>query len=169
METKDLLIRRFDMNDFESFKLLINDKMNSQYSAYDNQFPTDDNSIKEVLHYFLSSDAFFAIVLKPEKSVIGFVGLNYVDEKTRNVGYTIHSLYQGKGYGSQMIMEIKRYAKEEMHVSKLISGTAEVNISSCKLLEKAGFILINKEKACFANDKFGNPIVFIARSYECKL
>lgn len=46
METNRLIIRKFTDDDFQDFSDLICDKMKSKYSVYDEQFPTDNESIK---------------------------------------------------------------------------------------------------------------------------
>lgn len=71
---------------------------------------------------------FFATELKFPKKMAGFVSLNYIDEHTRNLGYCIHTEYQGQGYASEVVMEIMKYAHKGLNVHKLISGTAVENI-----------------------------------------
>jgi ribosomal-protein-alanine N-acetyltransferase len=167
MQTLNLLIRRFNNNDFLDFAELIRDKMSSVYAVYDEQFPTDENSLKGILDYFSSSDEFYAVELKSSKKVIGFLTLNTCKEQgIRNLGYCIHTQYQGNGYGTEAVNEIIRYAKEELKLNKLITGTAQNNIPSVRLLLAAGFIKIGESKCSFVADDKGNPIEFIGNSYE---
>lgn len=169
METSRLIIRKFILDDFQDFAELIRDKMNSKYAVYDGQFPTDNESLTGLLSYFKDSDEFFAVVLKAEHKVIGFVSLNYIDDTTRNLGYCIHTSYQGNGFAKETVVEIKRYAKEELTLDKLISGTAEENEPSVRLLTSAGFTITGKRQESFVNDESGNPIVFTGCSFECIL
>ncbi len=166
MESNRLIIRRFTNNDFQDFSNLICDKMNSKYSVYDEQFPTDHESLKGILSFLQDSEDFWAIELKSAKRIIGFVSLNYVDEQTRNLGYCIHTEYQDNGFASEVVVEIIRYAREMLKIHKLISGTAEENEPSVKLLRKTGFTLVDKHKGSFVNDKQGNPIIFTGCSFE---
>ncbi len=169
METQNLILRQFCLDDFQDFSELIRDKMNSEYAICDEPFPTDDEGLKGVLSYFKDSNEFWAIEIKVEKRVIGFVSLNYVDDSTRNLGYCIHTAYHKKGYATEVVKEIKEYAKNNLKLSKLISGTAEANIPSVKLLENMGFIMTGKAQGSFANDRDGNPIIFMGCSFECTL
>lgn len=169
METNSLYIRKFAPDDLQDFSELICNKMSSEYAVYDEQFPTDVESLKGLLTYFTDSDEFFAVELKASGKVIGFVSLNYVDDSTRNLGYDIHTEYQGKGYAREAVLEVKRYAKENLGLARLISGTAEENEPSVRLLLGAGFTITEKSQGSFVNDENGNPITFIGCSFECEL
>lgn len=165
----NLIIRKFQIEDLQNFVSLIQDKMSSEYAPFDDQFPTDENSIKDILNYFCSTEEFMAVCLEDGKKVIGFVSLNVVDDTTRNLGYCIHSAYQNKGYASEAALRAKKYAKDVLHVTKLIAGTADCNLPSVHVLLKTGFHVISKSEGSFANDAFGNPITFMGGSYECIL
>ncbi len=166
METNRLIIRNFSDDDFQDFSALICDKMKSKYSVYDEQFPTDDESIKGLFSFFKDSEEFFGIELKSPKKIVGFVSLNYIDEHTRNLGYCIHTEYQGRGYASEVVMEIMKYAHKILNVHKLVSGTAVENEPSVKLLLKSGFSIVDKCKGSFVDDEQGNPIIFTGCSFE---
>lgn len=169
IHTANLNIRNFVVQDYADFKKLICDKMNSPYAVYDEPFPTDDVSLKNVLDYFTHSDEFFAIEYESRHQVIGFITLNSIDEASKNLGFCIHSDFQRKGYAFEAVTAIKVYAKDTLQLVNLVSGTADLNIPSVKLLEKSGFILKSKSKGSFVNDKDGHPIEFIGGSYECLL
>ena len=166
METNRLIVRRFTDDDFQDFSNLICDKMKSKYSVYDEQFPTDNESIRGLLSFFKDSEAFWAIELKSTKKIVGFVSLNYIDEHTRKLGYCIHTEYQGKGYANEVVLEIMQYARKVLNVHKLISGTAMENEPSVKLLLKTGFSIVDKRKGSFVDDEQGNPIIFTGCFFE---
>lgn len=139
METERLYIRRYTKEDFPGFCELIRDKMASLYAKYDHAFPTEDAALMEVLNFFAISDEFWALEEKSEHKIIGFVSLNYVDEASRNLGYCLHTHWHGKGYASEAARRIIRYAREELGLEKLVTGTAEENLPSVRLLERLGF------------------------------
>ena len=141
MQTVNLNINRFDEEDINDFTELIRDKMSSEYSMYDNQYPTDDDSLKAILHYFSSSDEFFAVGLKTTSKVIGYISLNSCEKQgVKNLGYCIHTQYQGKGYGTEAVERIIQFAKEELKLNKLITGTAKNNIPSHTAIIKNGVL-----------------------------
>lgn len=166
METERLSIRKFVDDDLQGFLELIRDKQASKYAIYDDQFPTDAESLRNILCYFRDSEEFWAVELKAENKLIGFISLNYVDDATRNIGYCIHSKYQGYGYAKDAVQEAISYAKDVLAVNKLVSGTARENTASVELLKKTGFSITRESKASFASDENGNPIEFIAYSFE---
>ena len=170
MKTNNLRIRKFCNEDFEDFAELIRDKMASEYAIYDHPFPTDDEMLKNILGYFSSTDEFYAVELLSTNKVIGFVSLNNCEEQgVRNLGYCIHTQYQGKGYGTEAVDEIIRYAKEELKINKLITGTAKDNIPSVRLLSAVGFKKIGENVGIIVKDDNGNPIESIGYSYEMLL
>lgn len=166
MNTSNLILRKFTKTDFCDFSTLIQDKQTSPYSQYDEQFPTDLAQLQEILDYFIVSDDFFAIELKSNNCVIGFISLNYIDKSTRNLGFCIHSCYQGKGYGTEAVAGTIKYAKEVLHLHRLTSGTAKVNTPSMRLLQHAGFRIVSESEASFVNDEAGKPVIFMACSME---
>lgn len=166
METKNLVIRKFIVEDLDYFKELIRDKMNSEMAIYDDQFPTDDNSLKSIFDYFMTTDEFMGVALKENNTIIGFVSLNRIDDISRNLGYCINSKYQGLGYATEAVGALINYAKYELKLKKLVSGTAKNNIPSVELLKHLNFIETKSSIASFVNDDNGNPIEFIAASYE---
>lgn len=169
METLHLVIRRFEVRDFQDFSELIRDKQASKYAIYDDQFPTDEENLRNVLLYFTGTDEFFAVELKSENKVIGFISLNYTDDITRNLGYCIHTNYQGCGYAKEAISEILSYTKHKLKLHRLISGTAKANIPSVELLKSIGFSITGESTTSFVNDESGNPLEFKAYSFECIL
>lgn len=82
------------------------------------------------------------------------------------MGYCIHTKHQGKGYAKEAVTEMKRYAREELKVVKLISGTAEENLPSVNLFLGSGFEITQRKQGSFTNDERGNPIIFMGCSFE---
>lgn len=165
--TKRLLLRRFMIEDSESFFQLIIDKEASAYAVYDEPFPTDEQSMKEILAYFSASDEFYAICAKESGELIGFVTLNKTEaERIRNLGFCIRADYQKKGYGREATEAVMEYAFTQLEIDKLISGTANDNLPACKLLKALGFIKTDEKIGSFRKDKKGNPIEFVGGTYE---
>jgi RimJ/RimL family protein N-acetyltransferase len=169
METLHLVLRKFANSDFQDFSELIRDKQASKYAIYDDQFPTDEENLRNILLYFAGTDEFFAVELKSENKVIGFIGLNCTDDSTRNLGFCIHTNYQGNGYAKEAVSELLSYAKHKLNVHRLISGTAKDNIPSVELLKSVGFSITGESIGSFVNDESDNPLEFTAYSLECIL
>lgn len=139
METVRLRIRRFVPEDLDAFRELIRDKMASPYAVYDHAFPTDEAGLGQVLKFFAGSDEFWALQRKAGGELIGFISLNHVDGSSRNLGYCLHTQWQGQGFAAEAADGIIRYAREELKLKKLVTGTAEENLPSVRLLKRLGF------------------------------
>lgn len=169
-ETSHLIIRSFSEEDYTDFAGLIRDKMASPYAVYDSMYPTDDASLKQILRYFSGTDEFYAVVEKASSKVIGFVALNAgVEPGVRNLGYCLHTAYQGRGRGTEAVRRIIRFAEEQLGLKKLVAGTASENKPSVALLTKLGFRKISQSRGSFTQDERGNPIEFTGYSFELVL
>ncbi len=169
METENLLIRRFLNTDFDAFAALIRDKMSSPDCVFDHPFPTDDQGLRGILSYFAGTDEFYAVLKKPEAALIGFVALNREEESdVRNLGYYIHTAHREKGYGREAAERMIRFAGEELGVRRLISGTAEENVPSVRLLQRLGFTLRERTlgENPFSTDAAGKPMMLMGCSFE---
>lgn len=165
LKTDRLIIRQFQENDLEDLILLIHDKMSSKYAPYDTQWPID--SPKDILAYFMNDDEWYAVELINKKKVIGFVAASRTDDVAiRDLGYTIHSAYQNKGYACEACRALIEYYTKECGIGKFTAGTADCNEPSVKLLDKLGFTKTRSLEASFCNDAQGNPISFLASAYE---
>ena len=169
METKRLQLNRFSPDDADDFKALIRDKMASPYAMYDHAFPTDDAGLRDVLNYFIGSEEFLAVRLRTEHKVIGFIALNPVDNETRNLGYCIRSDYQRQGYAGEAVAAVKEYARNELRVQRLVSGTAEANTPSVRLLLSAGFRVTGRGMESLGTSAQGEPVSFVGLTLECLL
>lgn len=167
--TSRLHLRRFTPEDFADFASLIRDKQASPMAVYDHEFPTDDEGIRGVLDFFSGAEAFVAVELREEGRVIGLMSLHAVDEHTRDLGYTLHSAYQHRGYAREAAQALVDYARNTLGATRLTAGTAQANAPSIALLEHLGFRRTSEGTASFAKDEKGQPIVFTSCGYEMML
>lgn len=168
IETERLLIRRFEVSDENGFIALIRDKMSSQYSDYDEQYPTDEAEIARVFEYFMCSNEFYAIVEKSAKRLIGYVTLNSVDSETRNLGYCLLSNAQGHGFATEAASAMVDYAKKQGS-KRLVAGAALENAPSINVLKRLNFNEVKRGVGSFKNDAKGAPVCFTACEFELKL
>lgn len=71
--------------------------------------------------------------------IIGWCGLDGKAEAGKTVlFYIIDEKYRNKGYATQCAAELLRYAFEEMEYDIIYGGCAKSNVSSYKVMEKAG-------------------------------
>lgn len=166
IETERLVLRRFDPADHEPLKALLADKEGSEFSAYDQFFPFDDDSVRRALEYFAATGDFLAVELAAEKALIGYIAIP--GGETRNLGFCFHSTYRRRGYAFEACSAVIERLFAECGTDKFETGTAKANAQAVRLLEKLGFAKTAEEESSFRNDEDGNPIVFIGCLYELK-
>jgi [ribosomal protein S5]-alanine N-acetyltransferase len=145
LETDRLLLRPFKTDDAqEVFECWESDPVVSKYMLWTSH--NDINKTKEWIHYEVGQiekdDWYrFAFILKETGKLIG-TGLIYYshEEKSWNVGYNLGRRYWGKGYATEAMQEIIRFAKKELHITGIIGSHAKENIASENVLKKLGFI-----------------------------
>ena len=91
------------------------------------------------------------IVLKEENRSIGGIGFKSCPNENGEVevGYGIQSEYQGKGYITEVLKEIIKWAFEQPQVSSVIAETEKTNIPSYRVLEKGGMVKYRETEQCF--------------------
>jgi RimJ/RimL family protein N-acetyltransferase len=64
----------------------------------------------------------------------------------RGVGWIIDPKYQGLGYGTEAAIAMINYMFNECEIDEIRTGAAICNPSSWKIMEKLGFVRLNKTK-----------------------
>ena len=168
LTTERLILRNFTTDDYPDFVALIQDKMASEWHVYDSQWPVDKGQLMYSLAYVIKHDYWFAIELKEEKRVIGYVVAGVTDDGTKcDIGYTLHGEYQRCGYAFEACSAIMHMRAADSRLQLFTAGTADCNYPSKGLLAKLGFEPVSSELVSFAKDEEGNPITFLGSNYEC--
>jgi len=167
INTERLIIRPFAETDLDDVTTLIRDKMTSEYAYSDTQWPTNDESMKDILGYYMGEKpwSWCAVEIEATGHVIGFVCAGARDETTRNLGYTIRSDHQNKGYAYEACRALMDHCIQNLGARRFLAGTADANMPSVKLLAKLGFTKIRSSQGSFAKDAEGNPIMFAGGEY----
>lgn len=166
--TERLILRRFRAEDTTDFLELIRDKQRSHWVVYDGAWPTDERVLTALLGEFCKAPNWFCVELAGEKKCIGFVVANFPGNRTEcDIGYTLHSAYQRRGYGYEACAAVLCELAKEPQLVKFTAGTAECNYPSVGLLTKLGFTVCGRHIASFARDAEGKPIEFVGNSFEC--
>lgn len=167
IETSRLIIRNFTLNDWEQLKKIIIQFESSPYAAYDAQWPTSDDEIKKITEWFASGDSYFAVCLKDNGSLIGFIALNKSEDKNEyNLGYRFDFDYHGNGYATESCQAIIEYAFIDLNAERIVTSTALENQPSCNLLYKLGMRKISERVGSFKKDLNGKPIEFLGADFE---
>ena len=168
LESERLLIRNFKISDWESLHEMINQYESSEVAAYDQQWPTSPEEIKKITEWFAGGESYLAVCLKDTGRFIGFVSLNpgeKEDCRELNIGYIFNFDYHGKGYATEACRAVINDAFDRLNAQRIITGTAAVNLASCRLLERSGFKRIAESISSFKTTKEGKPIKILGYLY----
>lgn len=101
---------------------------------------------REMLEDYLAKSAWpaaamFAICLRDSGRYVGNMRLSALDwtHRTCTYGYLLEPGAQGKGYGSEALFLVCRYALHDLGMNRVSTGVSDFNTASVKSNEKAGF------------------------------
>lgn len=106
----------------------------------------------------------YSIILKSEKVVIGSVGCSYYEDlQETGITYFIGAKYRNNGYAVEAVKAYAEYFLGHYHVPKLIATVRADNVSSWKVLEKAGFVFVRERMYKDINDDREERYLFYER------
>lgn len=145
LETQRLILRTFEEGDaVDVFEGWESDPDVARY-----MFWTSHNDIERTKQWIkkemskVSKDDWYrwALVSKDENRVIG-TGLVYYEPEVSGweIAYNLAKKYWGKGYTTEAMTEIVRFAKEQLNLEELIGRYAKENEASGNVMKKLGFV-----------------------------
>jgi RimJ/RimL family protein N-acetyltransferase len=145
-ETKRLIIREMDLDDFESLKKVLSDPINMQYYPK----PYDDNGVLRWINWCMNSYkengfGLWAVVLKETGEMIGDCGIsiqNIDNELKPEIGYHLRLDYHKMGLGHEMTSAIKDYFFLRFNYDEVYSYMNINNLPSEKTAIKNGMRFI---------------------------
>ena len=167
METERLIVRNFHAGDWQALHAIIVRYQASELAPYDHPWPTSHEEIRKS-ELFAGGDSFLAVCLKDSSQLIGFVRLNPEEgggQRDFNIGYVFNSDFHGLGYAAEACRAVLNRAFGQLHADGVVTGTAALNETSCRLLERLGFQKIGEETASFKKAEDGKPVEFLGYRY----
>lgn len=158
IETQRLIIRDLKMADEVSFAEMaaggsLNDigfdkdcgRWIKEWAAEAKEFAVRDNPGMDYLAY--------TVALKNQGIAVGSVGCSYYEDlRKTGVTYFIGAQYRNNGYAAEAVKAYTEYFFNHYNVQRMIATVRDENISSWKVVEKAGFILTEKRMYRDLND-----------------
>jgi RimJ/RimL family protein N-acetyltransferase len=145
LTTTDLILRPFSLNDVQCIFHLSQEKSLGKWIP--DQVYKDEQQAREVLVFLIAQYQFpinpslrpFVLALETKAGqLIGHVGLSSRGDSVE-IGYAIGEAYVGKGFATQAVECLSKWATANLNLNKLIAIVACENIGSCRVLEKAGY------------------------------
>lgn len=144
IETNRCQLVELQEADYEDVKKLYSDLKVREFLGG----PVSEEVYREKFKKMLISESFqiyWVIRQKDSSLFVGLISLDlHHDGVSTEVSYQLLPEWWGKGYATEAVKEVIRYAFEELRLTKLIAETQTANISSCKLLERVGMKLEQK-------------------------
>lgn len=170
---KRVKLRALEIDDIEILRYIVNDpEVEKQVGGW--SFPISKKEQEDWYNtiYKDKRNLRFAIETK-EVGMIGMADLRSIDWKNRTAIHGIKigkSDYRGKGYGTDVVMTIMRYAFCELGLNRLESSILDYNIPSQKLyIDKCGWSIEGKKRQhIFKGNKYHDQLMvgILKEEYE---
>lgn len=142
LETKRLVLRRYNESDIDAFYEILHDDRLHKYIPFPDL--TKDEELEYIKKCMDEADDSkyekWAIVLKVNNVTIGNISVNTVNKKHNycNVGYVVRCDYWGNGYAGEALKTVSDYLLDSGYYLVECSCN-ELNTQSSKAMIKAGF------------------------------
>ncbi len=169
IETDRLITRNFLPEDWQALQAIVLDFQASPYADYDYRWPTSEEELRGICQWFANGDDFVAVCLKADESAgpVGYVAINGADTPNRrNLGYCFHSAAHGRGLALEACRAVLAHAFHNWGVETVVSGTAQANGPSVRLLLSLGFRQTGEHTGSFSEAEDGTPVTFTGLSFE---
>lgn len=166
MENDILLIRKFNINDFNDLYEYLSDILTLEFEPYK---PMNREECMIELERRINSDNFYAVVLKDINKVIGNIYFD-INDNIGELGYVFNKKYWGNGYATMSCNLIIDYYFNK-GLDYVFAECDPLNTNSWKLLERLNFIRTDylKNNVYFFVDSNNNPIykdTFVYKLYN---
>ena len=170
LETERLILRDIRMEDIqEYYERLWGDGDVCRYLLHDPHQDIGESyeQIQNILHQYEEGKFYrWGITEKGDDSLIGIIGLVRIQEEKNecSFAYLLGCDYWGKGYGTEALKEVIRFAFEELELERIVADHMAANPASGAVMRKAGMVHIGTETAKY--EKAGR--VYDAEVYEIR-
>lgn len=154
IESEQLVMNQITESDWQLFERLHQDDDVIRY-AFDK--PSSDQ-IRQRFESRLPkwswpSSHWLCLVIREKQSgkAIGVTGLclSEVNKQHIEVGYLLLPEFHGQGYGTESLIALINHATNQYPIEAVNAIVTDGNVASCKVLEKAGFRLAEREKDAY--------------------
>lgn len=141
-ETKRCYIREMTAEDMDALYEILTDEETARYLPA--KAGTREEELEKLVSYVSCVYSFFGygywgVFSKETGELIGRAGFKE-GEYPLEAGYVIKRPEWGKGYATEVLSELVRYAKEELDCTEIIANIDERNTASLRVAEKCGVV-----------------------------
>lgn len=144
LQTKNLCLRKFRIDDVGHFYERVggNEKVTRYmlFQPHKSQEETNKSIEKIMARYEDGCYYTWAIALRSDDSIIGRIDLLHFDEEESrcSFAYMIGDMFWGKGYGTEALQAVLKFAFEKMQMKEVVVDHMKENIASGAVMRKVG-------------------------------
>ena len=152
LETERLILRDIRMEDIQDYyERLFSDGDVCRYLLFDPHQDIGESlaAIEDILQQYEAGSFYrWGITEKGDDSLIGIISLVRIDEEKEecSFAYLLACDYWGRGYGTETLKEVIRFAFEELGIRRIVADHMAENPASGAVMRKAGMTHIGTEK-----------------------
>lgn len=138
LETERLILREWQDSDANDYFEIYSDSDVENAGA---KICESINESLESIHQLIISQESWAIVLKENDKVIGSISLSDINrhDRYKEIEYIISMKYQNKGYATEAVKCLLKYAFTELDLLVVAVCHYSSNLKSKRVIEKCGF------------------------------
>jgi RimJ/RimL family protein N-acetyltransferase len=142
IESRRLILRRFNDADLEPFLAYLNDPQVALYQSWESYTEQQAREVIEkqkTLSPGLPGQWFtFALELKETKALVGHVALKMLEDNQAEIGFTLAREFHGKGLAFEAAARVLDYVFTNLKLHRVIAITDCENERSFSLLARLG-------------------------------
>ncbi|MEG2017781.1 MAG: GNAT family N-acetyltransferase [Clostridium sp.] len=144
LHTERLLLRRITESDVKNIFEIYSDPETARFDWY---YPIESmDKVTKIIDSFEEGyeekeEITWGVVRKDDNKLIGYCCLGDFQEGSRSceIGYGFNREYWNKGYGTEAVQIMVKFAFEEMNINRIAGTVTLGNDASIKVLKKCGF------------------------------
>jgi len=168
-ETKDLILRKAVLEDWQAmYRNIWSRPESAKYMVWriTESEEAAVSRMERTIAFQAAHDHHWTVVEKASGQAIGWAGM---EEQAPGVwgetGIALGPAFTGKGYGTQILMLLTDYARDNLGAKRFVACCRRENLISRKLQLSCGFTYTHSEEVFHPRDK----IPYILDHYEKKL
>ncbi|MDD2377116.1 MAG: GNAT family protein [Clostridia bacterium] len=151
-----------DVEDYQIITKWMNDETLSSGLGTVSKLISDLNEKEWLENVCKNGKYHFAVIKKEDNTLLGIYGLEEKDSTSRRFhvgGFIGEKENRGKGYGTEALKLITKFAFEILNAQSLFSGIYSFNIASIKSAEKSGYTKVGTfRKSVYYNMEYHDAI-----------
>ena len=157
-------LRKWNEADLDSLVKHANNSNVAKWLTNEFPYPYTQENGKAYLSRIANDNPTKIFAIDVNGEAVGSIGItpqSDIHEKNAEIGYWLAEKYWGQGIMSKAIQEIVEYGFQTFDIVRVFARPFSTNLSSQRVLEKAGFSLeATLKKTLFKNGEFMDEVIY---------